>query len=97
MTVGPDDVRHVAHLARIRVSERQLQALATELNGILLHMVSLPESSVRPDAGHGADAAVATALRNDAVMPIAFVHARATFAPEARDGFFLVPRVITHR
>jgi aspartyl-tRNA(Asn)/glutamyl-tRNA(Gln) amidotransferase subunit C len=35
-------------------------------------------------------------LRADGGPPYPLAHPRETFAPEMRDGFFLVPRLSTH-
>jgi len=94
MSVTPDDVRHVARLARVGLTEARIPSLVSELNGILAHMDVLQQvdiSGVADDA-----AAVAAPLRDD-VLPSDTLHrARETFAPASRDGFFLVPRLATH-
>lgn len=95
MAVSDRDVLHVAALARIAVDPARLPALVRELNGILDHMDDLQ----RVDAsGAGAGTAQApTPLRSDtagASVPLAVP--REEFAPEMRDGFFLVPRLATH-
>jgi len=94
MSVTPDDVRHVARLARVGLTEARIPSLVSELNGILAHMDVLQQvdiSGVADDA-----AAVAAPLRDDALPSDALQRARETFAPASRDGFFLVPRLATH-
>jgi len=97
VAVTIDDVRHVAALARLGLSDERAHALVGELNGILGHMAALqavktegePEvvgvgaggAPLRPDVGGNSDPL--------AVPP-------ATFAPQMRDGLFLVPRLSTH-
>jgi aspartyl-tRNA(Asn)/glutamyl-tRNA(Gln) amidotransferase subunit C len=96
MTIGPDDVRHVAALARLAVPESRIPELVSQLNDILSHMGVLGRvdtSSVTAVAGAG-DANMP--LRADLGPPIALVHPIASFAPQLRDGFFLVPRLATH-
>jgi aspartyl-tRNA(Asn)/glutamyl-tRNA(Gln) amidotransferase subunit C len=107
MAVSKDDVRHIAGLARIGVPEERLDALVTELNGILAHMDVLQKV---PSAGA---AVAADALREgmplgaDQGPSVALERPIATFAPQTRaldgapmpsviDGFFLVPRLATH-
>jgi aspartyl-tRNA(Asn)/glutamyl-tRNA(Gln) amidotransferase subunit C len=97
MAVSSDDVRHVASLARLVVDESRLPSLVSELNGILEHMEELG----RVDTGSGMwDArggTTATPLRSDADgKPVPLRAPREAFAPEMRDGFFLVPRLETH-
>lgn len=96
MAIGPDDVRHVAALARLAVPERQLPGLVAQLNGILSHMDALAQvktSGVMGAAGVG-DAAMP--LRADIGPPIPLARPLESFAPQTRDGFLLVPRLATH-
>jgi aspartyl-tRNA(Asn)/glutamyl-tRNA(Gln) amidotransferase subunit C len=94
MSVTPDDVRHVARLARVGLEEPRIPALVNELNGILAHMDVLQQVDVD---GVTDDRAHAQApLRDDALPSDVLLRTRETFAPAARDGFFLVPRLATH-
>lgn len=96
MAIGPDDVRHIAALARLAVPENRIPELVSQLNDILSHMDALGRvdtSNVTAVAGAG-DAAMP--LRADLGPPIALAHPLASFAPQLRDGFFLVPRLATH-
>ncbi len=95
MAVSEDDVRHVAALARLGLSETQVTSLVGELNGILAHMdelqqVDITATSAEPDATHG------MRMRDDVPNPISLHAEREAFAPLMRDGFFLVPRLSTH-
>jgi aspartyl-tRNA(Asn)/glutamyl-tRNA(Gln) amidotransferase subunit C len=96
MAVTPDDVRHIAQLARVAVDDDRIPALVLELNGILEHMDSLEQvdtASVEPTAGVG-DAGLA--LREDTGPPLPLARPLEGFAPAMRDGFILVPRLATH-
>ena len=96
MAVTPDDVRHIAQLARLAVDEARIPDLVRELNGILGHMDALRKvdtKGVEPTTGVG-DAGLA--LREDAGPPIPLARPLEGFAPAMRDGFFLVPRLATH-
>ena len=96
MAIGADDVRHVAALARLAVPETQIPALVAQLNGILSHMDALGQvktTGVMAAAGVG-DAAMP--LRADIGPPIPLARPLASFAPQSRDGFLLVPRLATH-
>lgn len=96
MAVSRDDVRHVAALARLDVPESRLPDLVAQLNGILSHMDALAKvktTGVMATAGVG-DAAMP--LRTDIGPPIPLLHPLASFAPQTRDGFLLVPRLATH-
>ena len=96
MAVSLDDVRHVAALARLGLTDDRAQALVAELNTILEHMEVLSKvdtDGVEPVAGIGA---AGTPLRPDAGPPMALDRDIGAFAPRAVDGFFLVPRLSTH-
>ncbi len=94
MSVTPDDVRHVARLARLGIDDTRIPALVDELNGILAHMDVLQQVDVAGVPLTPPDQAMP--LRDDALPPDALQRDSAAFAPRARDGFFLVPRLATH-
>ena len=96
MAVTPDDVRHIAQLARLAVDEARVPALVRELNGILEHMDALRKvdtESVEATTGVG-DAGLV--LREDAGPPFPLSRPLEGFAPAMRDGFLMVPRLATH-
>ena len=96
MSVSLDDVWHIAALARLGLSEERVVAAVAELNTILAHMDVLS----RVDTHEVDEALSATTpkmpLRADHGPPVRLEPATDAFAPAARDGFFLVPRLATH-
>lgn len=96
MAVTRDDVLHIAELARLAVDETKVAELVAQLNGILAHMEVLQSLDTK---GVSATVGVVDAgahLREDRGPPIPLLRAREQFAPEMRDGFFIVPRLATH-
>lgn len=96
MSVTRNDVQHIAQLARLSVSETEAEALVLQLNGILSHideLSSVDTKGVTPASGVGAGG---TPLRQDSGKPVPLQNPISSFAPEFRDGFFLVPRLATH-
>jgi aspartyl-tRNA(Asn)/glutamyl-tRNA(Gln) amidotransferase subunit C len=96
LAVTIDDVRHIAQLARLGLSDERAASLVNELNGILAHMDALAKvntDDVEPVVGIGASGAP---LRDDAVPSGRIEHPIETFAPKFEQGFFLVPRLATH-
>jgi aspartyl/glutamyl-tRNA(Asn/Gln) amidotransferase, C subunit len=96
MAVSLDDVRHVAALARLGMSDARAASLVAELNSILAHMEVL--SKVKTDkleavTGVGAES---TPVEPDAGPKIPMTREPQQFAPSMRDGFLLVPRLATH-
>ena len=97
MAVSESDVREVAALARLGLDESRIASLVGELNGILGHMEVL--ESVEPGSQTSAvgNRTETTAMRADTDgTPVPLAAPREAFAPEMRDGFFLVPRLATH-
>ena len=96
MSVSEHDVRHIAALARLGLDAERVPALVAELNGILAHMdvLSKVDTSV-VDAVEGVGTG-GMPLREDGGAPYPMARPRESFAPEMRDGFFLVPRLATH-
>jgi aspartyl-tRNA(Asn)/glutamyl-tRNA(Gln) amidotransferase subunit C len=94
MSVAPDDVRHVARLARVGLGDERIPSLVAELNGILGHMDVLQQVDITGVPLSPPEAAAP--LRDDALPSVALVAGSETFAPAVRDGFFLVPRLATH-
>ena len=96
MSVTIDDVRHIAALARIGVTPERAGQLVAELNTILGHMDELSRvdtTGVEPLTGIGVSMAP---LRDDAGPSVPLERPIRDFAPQERDGFFLVPRLSTH-
>jgi aspartyl-tRNA(Asn)/glutamyl-tRNA(Gln) amidotransferase subunit C len=95
MAVTESDVRHVAALARLGLNESKVPELVRQLNGILDHMNVLE----RVDGGMGdvGGTGSPTPMRSDvAGLSVPLAVTRESFAPEMREGFFLVPRLATH-
>ena len=96
MPVTPEDVRHIAELARLGVDAERVPQLVAELNGILSHMDVLSQvdtGDVDPALGVGAGGMPLRAA-DGAQYPL--LRDRAEIAPAMRDGFFLVPRLASH-
>jgi aspartyl-tRNA(Asn)/glutamyl-tRNA(Gln) amidotransferase subunit C len=93
-SISEDDVRHVAALARLGVSDARVRELTADLATILAHMDALrrvPTDGVA-EFRHGDDRGMP--LRPDVAAQTGFSPLES--APAARDGFFVVPRLSTH-
>jgi len=96
MPISIDDVRHIATLARLGLSDERAAAVVGELNTILGHMDALftvNTEGVQEAIGVGARG---TPVRSDSGPPLPLARALAAFAPSLRDGFLLVPRLSSH-
>ena len=96
MAVTPDDVRHIAALARLGIPAERIAALVGELNGILAHMDALSKVKTNSEMRAEGVGAAGMPLRTDDGEQLPLARARERFAPQTRDGFLLVPRLATH-
>ena len=91
MSIGREQVLHVANLAEIGVDESDLARLVEQLNRIVSYVEQLDQVTDAPAEPFLAGPAAAP-LREDVVAPVPLAIGPAAIAPDFRDGFFLVPR-----
>lgn len=94
MPIDTDTARKVAKLARIRVEETDLAALAQDLSGILGFMEQLNEVDVTGVEPMTSVTPMRLARRKDVVTDGNIQTAVLANAPDAREGFFAVPKVV---
>ena len=94
MSIDKDTVVRIARLSRIAMEDDALEPMAEELNGILAWVEQLGEvdtEGVEPMTG-----AIAATLpqRDDSAEAGTDTDDLLANAPEAGDGFFVVPKVV---
>lgn len=94
MSIDIETARRVAKLARIRVDEADLAALAGELSGILQFMEQLNEVDVTGTEPMTSVTPMRLKRRADIVTDGNIQGAILKNAPDAREGFFAVPKVV---
>jgi aspartyl-tRNA(Asn)/glutamyl-tRNA(Gln) amidotransferase subunit C len=94
MAIDIDTARKVAKLARIRVDEAALPALAEKLSGILGFMEQLNEVDVTGVEPMTSVTPMRLRRRADVVTDGDRQAAVLKNAPDAREGFFAVPKVV---
>lgn len=94
MAVDRETTRRVAHLARIRVEEEQLDALAGELSRILAFAEQLAEVDVADVEPMTSVTPMRLKRRADVVTDGDIRDKVLANAPETREGFFVVPKVV---
>jgi aspartyl-tRNA(Asn)/glutamyl-tRNA(Gln) amidotransferase subunit C len=94
MSVDSNQVRHIARLARIAVSDDEVAALAPELSNILGWIEQLGEVDVTGIEPMTAVIANTLRLREDVVTEGNRRDEILANAPVAEHGFFAVPKVI---
>ncbi|MBL4926718.1 Asp-tRNA(Asn)/Glu-tRNA(Gln) amidotransferase subunit GatC [Fuscibacter oryzae] len=94
MSIDIDTARKVAKLARIRVEEDRLPDLARELSGILGFMEQLNEVNVDGVEPMVSVTPMRLKRRADVVTDGNIQDQILKNAPDAREGFFAVPKVV---
>ena len=94
MSVNADQVRHVAKLARIAMSDAEVDALVPELNQILGWVEQLATVDTEGVEPLTAVIEQKLRLRDDVVDDGNVRDAVLLNAPDAQHGFFAVPKVI---
>ena len=94
MTVDTKTVRKVARLARIAVPEERLEPLAKELNGILAWVEQLNEVNVDGVEAMTTPVKMTLHMREDVVSDGNIQDKVLANAPQAVEGFFVVPKVV---
>lgn len=94
MSVDKETVAKIANLARIEVSEDELESTVGELNNILDWVEQLADVDTDGVAAMTSVVAVDLPRREDKVTDGGYREAVLKNAPVAEHGFFAVPKVI---
>ena len=94
MALDRDTVARVARLARIHVEEEQLESLAGELTNILGWIEQLHEVDTGQTEPMTSVAEMTLAMREDHVTEGGDPDKVLANAPERKDDFYVVPKVI---
>jgi aspartyl-tRNA(Asn)/glutamyl-tRNA(Gln) amidotransferase subunit C len=92
MSIGRDDVLHVARLAELAVKEADLDRMAGQLNRIVDFVAQLDQLPGDATAAPFLPGPERVVLREDVPGSVPLARPPAEFAPEFAEGFFLVPR-----
>lgn len=94
MSVTPDDVRKVARLSRIKISEERVEPMTQELNGILSWIEQLNEVDVEGVEPMTSVVETSLQMRKDEITDGNRQDEVLANAPNSADGFFVVPKVV---
>lgn len=94
MSIDKETARKVAKLARIKVEEADLPALAQEFNAILGFVEQLNEVDVEGVAPMTSVTPMRLKRREDVVTDGDQQDKVLSNAPDTREGFFAVPKVV---
>jgi aspartyl-tRNA(Asn)/glutamyl-tRNA(Gln) amidotransferase subunit C len=93
-TLSRGDVEHVAHLARLGLTEDEISLLQGQLNHILeqyAKLAELPTDDIPPTAQ---TIELENILREDVVTPSLPVESVLANAAETADGYIVVPAIL---
>jgi len=94
MKISEQEVEKIAHLARLKMSDTQKQALCGQLSDILGYMEKLAHVDVTGVAPASGAAFMNNVLREDVPHESPGPAVTLANAPEKEDDFYLVPRVV---
>lgn len=97
MKITEEEVRYVAELANLKLTDAEVRRFSVELGKILAYMDKLNELDTRevePMAQVLYDAEETATLRDDIERPVLGPEAALANAPAAGAGFYKVPKVI---
>ncbi|MFZ6027760.1 MAG: Asp-tRNA(Asn)/Glu-tRNA(Gln) amidotransferase subunit GatC [Chloroflexota bacterium] len=90
-TITPSEVQHIAHLARLKLSDEEVAHYSEQLSAILEHFVRLQTVTIRADAS--TETAIPTALRPDIPRPGLLREDLLRNAPAVENEQFRIPPV----
>jgi aspartyl-tRNA(Asn)/glutamyl-tRNA(Gln) amidotransferase subunit C len=94
MALNIEDIKRIAHLARIEINDSEANTTLIKLSGILgliEQMQAVDTTGITP-MSHSQD--LVQRLREDVVTQINQREAFQAIAPATQDGLYLVPRVV---
>jgi aspartyl-tRNA(Asn)/glutamyl-tRNA(Gln) amidotransferase subunit C len=94
MSIDKETAAKVAKLARIRVDEDRLEPLAEEFNAVLGFIEQLSEVDVSGVEPMVSVTPMRLKRREDVVTDGGMAETILKNAPDAREGFFAVPKVV---
>ncbi len=94
MSLSREDVKKVALLARLELTDDEIDAQAANINNLLAHIESLQSLDVEGIEPTSHSMPVVNVLREDAARPSLSREETLANAPLARDGCFVVPRIV---
>jgi len=94
MKITRREVEHVARLARLGLSEEEIERMRAQLDAILNYVDKLNELETRevPPTSHAIP--MTNVFREDAVRPCLSQEEALANAPDRAEAFFRVPRIL---
>ncbi len=94
MSLSERDVRHVALLARLALSDDEVEAMRTDLNSILGHIDEIQRLDLEGVEPMAHATAVVNVTREDVCAPSFPQDVAVANAPLAENGAFVIPQIV---
>ena len=94
MKITPEEISHVANLARLRLSPEEVEAMARQLDDILTYVAKLNELDTEGVTPTTHAISIVNAFREDEVKPSLDREKTLANGPQQNGESFVVPRVI---
>jgi len=94
MKISKDDVEHIALLARLKLTNEEVNLYTEQLNSILEYAAMLEQIDTKDVAPMEHAVQLFNVLRDDEVVPSMAQDQVLKNAPEKEGGFFRVPRIV---
>jgi aspartyl-tRNA(Asn)/glutamyl-tRNA(Gln) amidotransferase subunit C len=94
MSLSEHDVRHVAMLARLALTDEEVESMRTDLNSILDHIDEIQRLDLGDVEPMAHAIKVVNVTRPDVVTPTFPQHVAVMNAPQSEDGAFVIPQII---
>ena len=94
MSIGPDEIKAISHLARLKIDDDKVEKISADIQNILkfVDQLQLADTSGIEPMAHPMDAT--QILRADEITETNNRDKLMSVAPATEDGLFLVPQVI---
>ena len=94
MKITPQEVSHVADLARLHMSQQEIEAMARQLDDILTYVAKLNELDTEAIVPTAHAISIVNAFREDEMKPSLVREKALANAPQQNGESFVVPKVI---
>jgi aspartyl-tRNA(Asn)/glutamyl-tRNA(Gln) amidotransferase subunit C len=94
MSLSEHDVRHVAMLARLALTDAEVEAMRNDLNSILGHIDDIQRLDLTDVAPMAHAIQVVNVTRPDVVTPSFSQDVAVMNAPHAENGAFVIPQIV---
>lgn len=94
MSINKEIVEYVANLSRIELNKSELETLSVQLNAILDFIDKLKRADITDIAPTSHILPVSNVLRQDSLKTSLPINETLKNAPQKKENFFVVPKVI---